>query len=73
MKKLLNKFPLLFAILVGIAVIVFFMSIDGPVRMPVLLIWIPELFGWEVFSAFMGLVIGTASFLFFKGGADEHA
>lgn len=73
MKQLFNNFAWLLAMLVSIVTLFFFLSIDGPIRMPVILIWIPELFGWEVFSALMAMSLGSISYLFFKGDKHEQA
>ena len=65
MKKLLAKYRTILAVVIGLSFTILCLFYTGPVRIPVIIIWIPELLGWEIFSLLMGLLIGYIFYCWF--------
>ena len=69
MKEFISRYAIIFSVLFGLLVALFFYIYplhSESVPVPVLLMWIPELFGWEVFSLVVGGVLGLFFYWCFK-------
>ena len=69
MKEFISRYVIVFSVLFGLLVTLFFYfyTLHSPtVSIPVLLMWIPELFGWGVFSLVAGGVLGLFFYWCFK-------